>query len=270
MNPLPQIMTLATAPVLYLVNVFTRIPVNASPDSDWRIYINAPALKAPFKPKAVRFGAVSIVEDGEHRSDFNEGFDSPSQALNKDKGSDGAPLNPNDPYDAWQGERLGTVQTEAAQRYEDHAALRMLARRENRRDWVDKDGNVVGEDDPSQASVEYEYWRKDQINAILRQGVDNNATNHSTTMTNAEHAEKALAYDVAIGLCYLSEEDLKRLRVAADWRFGEDLNPGDPAYPYAEYFAEGVMRKQPLSDWLKSDPEAMMPPKIVDQRDGLL
>lgn len=270
MNPLPQIMTLATAPVHYLVNVFTRIPVNASPDPDWRIYINAPALKAPFKPKALRYGAVSIVEDGEHRSDFNEGFDPPSDALNKDKGCDGAPLNPNDPYDAWQGERLGTVQTEAAQRYEDHAALRMLARRENRSDWVDKDGNVVGEDDPSQASVDYEYWRKDQIDAMLRQGVDNNATNHSTIMTNAEHAERALAYDVAIGLCYLSEEDLRRLRVAADWRFGKQVDQDDSSYPSFEYFADGVMGKKPLSEWVKSESEALMPSKIVDQRDGVL
>ncbi|WP_206950771.1 T6SS effector phospholipase Tle3 domain-containing protein [Trinickia acidisoli] len=269
-GPITQFMTLATAPMLYVFNVVAKIPVNASPDPDWRIYINAPALKVPFKPQAIRLGAVASVEDADHTSDFNEGYDRPADSLHKNKGEDGTALNPDDPYDAWEGKRLGTVQSEAALRYEDHAALRMMARREKQPGWVDGEGKVTGEDDLAKASFEYLHWRREKINTILTQGVDNNATNHSTIMTNPEHAEKALAYDVAIGLCYLSRSQLKQLRIAADWRFGKGMDKSDPSYQYFEYFQTGSMKERSLADWVKSDPDASMPSKIVDQRDGVL
>lgn len=269
-NPITQFMTLATAPVLYLFNVFTRIAVNASPDPDWKIYINAPALKRPFEPKAIRYGAVFSVKDADATSDFNEGYDPPANARDKNKAQDGAKLNPNDPYDAWPDRGLGTIQSEAALRYEDHATLRMLARREQRPGWVNEEGKVVGEDDPVQAGVDYQHWRNEQITEILTEGADNNATNHSTIVTNPDHAENALAYDVAIGLCYLSSADLAQLRIAADWRFGEGLDEDDPCYRYFEYFRTGWMNEHSLTDWVKSEPDASMPSKIVDRRDGVL
>ena len=265
---LAQFATVATAPLLYLFNLFARIPVNAEPDKDWKVLIDAPALPTTFKPTAIRYGQVSSVSDGSHYSDFNEGYDPPADARDASKGSDGRPLDPADPYDAYAGRRLGNEQTEASQRYEDHAMLRMLARRENEPGWVDDQGKVIGEDDLTQASADYQAWRNARIHEMLTAGVDNNATNHSTILTNPEHSEKALAYDVAIGLCDISAEDLAALRKAADWRFGGMLNNDNSNKRFAEYFQQGVMSGDSLSQWLKSDADAGMPAKIVDERDG--
>ncbi len=265
---LAQFGTVATAPLLYLFNLFAHIPVNAEPDKKWKVLIDAPALPATFPPKAMRYGQVSAVWDGKDYSDFNEGRDPPADARDASKASDGKALDPADPYDSYAGKRLGNEQSEASQRYEDHATLRMLARRKNEPGWVDSHGKVVGEDDPTQASADYQKWRNAQINQILTAGVDNNATNHSTIVTNPEHAEKALAYDVAIGLCDLSAADFVMLRKAADWRFVKGLPPEDPNRRFAEHFQYGELNAQPLVEWLKSDADASMPSKIIDERDG--
>jgi hypothetical protein len=265
---LAKFTTVATAPLLYLFNLFAHIPVNAEPDKDWKVLINAPALPKTFKPQAIRYGQASSVSDGSDHSDFNEGYDPPADARDANKGSDGSALDPADPYDSYKGKGLGNEQTEASQRYEDHATLRMLARREDKPGWVDSQGKVVGEDDLTQASADYQKWRTERINQILDAGVDNNATNHSTIMTNAEHAEKALAYDVAIGLCDISEDDFIRLRWAADWRFADGLPANDPSRPFAEYFQSGSMKRHSLTKWLGADSDASMPSKIVDERDG--
>ncbi|WP_418789348.1 hypothetical protein [Paraburkholderia pallida] len=267
-NPVAQLTTLATAPVFYLFNLLTRVPLNASPDKDWKVLVNAPALPATFTPQSIRYGGVSSVSDGSAESDFNEGYDPPADARDASKGNGGKATNPADPYDSHPGQGLGTEQTEASRRYEDHATLRMLARREDRPGWVDGQGKVVGEDDASQASADYTGWHNEQITKILTQGVDSNATNHSTILTNAEHAEKALAYDVAIGRCDISAEDLVKLRWAADWRFGDGLPDDDPNGRFAEYFQYGQMNDVALDKWLKIDRDAQRPDKIHDKRDG--
>ncbi|RQH07107.1 T6SS effector phospholipase Tle3 domain-containing protein [Paraburkholderia dinghuensis] len=268
-HPVAQVMTVATAvPLFLLFNLVLSMPVNASPDKDWEILINAPALPVAFAPKAMRYGKVSSVSDGDDHSDFNEGYDPPADARNASKGKDGTPSDPDDPYDSYPGKGLGTEQSEASQRYEDHATLRMLARRENQPGWIDEQGKVVGEDDPAQASEDYKQWHNQQVTNLLSQGVDTSATNHSTIMTNDEHAEMALAYDVAIGLCDIAAEDLVQLRWAADWRFGKGLADDDPNKQFADYFVFGKRNEAFLQDWIKSDPDASMPEKIQDERDG--
>jgi hypothetical protein len=82
------------------------------------------------------------------------------------------------------------------------------------------------------------------------------------------HAEKALAYDVAIGLCYLSPEQMAELRIEADWRFGDGIDKNRPNKKYWEYFAQGVQDGEPLHEWIKIDPEAKRPEKIIDEREG--
>ncbi|MCW3641567.1 DUF3274 domain-containing protein, partial [Burkholderia cenocepacia] len=109
------------------------------------------------------------------------------------------------------------------------------ARRSGNRRWVDKNGNVVGEDNPASASADYTEWRNNEIFQILNGGDKNNPTNHSTIMTNKDHAEKALAYDVAIGLCYLTETDWQDLRIQADWRFANSLGDEGQNGKMAEY-----------------------------------
>ena len=87
---------------------------------------------------------------------------------------------------------------------------------------------MIGEDNPDAASADYTEWRNKEIFAILNGGDKNNPTNHSTIMTNKDHAERALAYDVAIGLCYLTEDDFENARLQADWRFASEVMKGDP------------------------------------------
>ena len=42
-----------------------------------------------------------------------------------------------------------------------------------------------------QATPEYQSWRAEQITGFLNDAVDQNATDHSTIVTNQRHAERA-------------------------------------------------------------------------------
>ncbi|MDC6178813.1 hypothetical protein C2I33_04740 [Ralstonia solanacearum] len=268
--------TTAVAPVLYIVTFATSalnmMRVNADPPEDWKVTADAPPLDEPFAPQAKRYGKVVSVQDGHARSNFNEGNDPQSAARNANKEAEDKRTD--DPYDTYQGKQAdmaaqGNISTEAAQRYEDHAIVRMRARRTGNRTWVDEDGNVIGEDGKSEEPEGYKDWQTKQVVEILDSGKNNNPSNHSTIMTNPMHAEKALAYDVAIGVNYLTLEQMNELRIEADWRFGKGLDDDHPNKKYAKYFEHGVMgKKMPLHDWIKNDEEAQMPPGIVDEREG--
>ncbi|WP_257127885.1 hypothetical protein [Burkholderia sp. MSMB2157WGS] len=277
----PKFMTLITSPALYLFNL-TEMKVNADPPKDWEIPITAPMLdkETRFLPQAFRYGKPSGACDAQGKSieegSFNESYDPPSAARDANKEN----KRDDDPYDNFdaksekfktEGDALkaqGDTASEAAQRYEDHSILRMEARRSGNRRWVDKDGNVVGEDNPGAASADYTEWRNKEIFQILNGGDKNNPTNHSTIMTNGEHAEKALAYDIAIGLCYLTEDDFADLRKQADWRFLSGLVKDGQNELFAEYIRKGKYKDMFLHKWVKSDPVASMPEKIYDERDG--
>ncbi|MCA8088469.1 hypothetical protein [Burkholderia cenocepacia] len=273
--------TIATSPALYLFNL-TNMPVNEDPPKDWEIPITAPMLdkETRFLPQALRYGKPSGARDAQGKpieeGCFNEGYDPPSAGRDANKEN----KRDDDPYDNFdaksekfktEGDALkaqGDAASEAAQRYEDHSILRMEARRSGNRRWVDKEGNVVGEDNPEAASADYTEWRDNEIFQILNGGDKNNPTNHSTIMTNKDHAEKALAYDVAIGLCYLTEEDLTYLRTQADWRFASDSRKSDPNFNLMDYINTGKHGELFLPDWAKKDDNAKMPGKIYDERDG--
>ncbi|VWC04702.1 T6SS effector phospholipase Tle3 domain-containing protein [Burkholderia lata] len=274
--------TFVTSPALYLFNL-SDMEVNALPPDQWEIPITAPMLdkETRFFPKALRYGKPSGACDAEGKrleeGAFNEGYDPPSAGLDANKEN----KRDDDPYDNFdkksekfatpEGDALkaqGDVASEAAQRYEDHSILRMEARRSGNRRWVDKDGKVIGEDDPDAASADYTEWRNKEIFEILNGGDKNNPTNHSTIMTNKDHAENALAYDVAIGICYLTEDDFYKLRIEADWRFVEGLGDSNPSQKFYEYLSYGKYHKLFLQDWVKVDKDAMMPSKIHDERDG--
>ncbi|OXI73839.1 hypothetical protein CFB81_11275 [Burkholderia sp. AU28863] len=273
--------TIATSPALYLFNL-TNMAVNADPPKDWEIPITAPMLdkETRFLPQAFRYGKPSGARDAQGKpieeGCFNEGYDPPSAGRDANKEN----KRDDDPYDNFdaksekfktEGDALkaqGDAASEAAQRYEDHSILRMEARRSGNRRWVDKEGNVVGEDNPEAASADYTEWRNNEIFQILNGGDKNNPTNHSTIMTNKDHAEKALAYDVAIGLCYLTEDDLTYLRTQADWRFASDSRKSDPNFNLMDYINTGKHGELFLPDWAKKDENAKMPGKIYDERDG--
>lgn len=134
-----------------------------------------------------------------------------------------------------------------------------------RGDMADAQGNVAGEEPGGQATQEYQAWRTEQIGAFLKEGVDQSATDHSTIVTNSEHARLAAAYDVAVGVCTLSEEEMRELRIEADWRYGTGLEGKHPHRYLREYFAQSTMQGKSLEDWLSNE-EATRPPGIVDER----
>lgn len=261
-----KIMTLLSAPLLMMVDL-SKLPVSASPpdkkDGGWAIPINAPSLPEAFKPQSYRYGQTSVQ--------FDEGHDPGGNSRNAKK--DPASKNADDPYDSHATQTtkdgsttdapLGNQDSEAQLRYEDRARLRMKARRAG---LADQGGKVVGEDEPDQATPEYQRWRTEQITGFLSDAVNQNATDHSTIVTNKMHAEKATAYDVAIGVCKLMAQDWHDLRVEADWRYANGLKADHPHKYLGKYFEIGKMKPdQHLHEWIKEG-EAVMPAKVINER----
>ncbi|RAQ01095.1 hypothetical protein DPR02_32815, partial [Burkholderia cepacia] len=246
--------------------------VNADPPKGWEILADAPALDETFPPQALRFDKPILTEDGEATSAFNEDNDPPSAW--RDAGKIDAAKRADDPYDQYKaknkdGDAHGTAASEAGQRYEDRALMRMEARRTLNTEWLDSDGHVIGEDGKSALPEGYKEWRDKQIVDWLDRGTTNSPTNHSTTMTNPEHAEKALAYDVAIGPCYLTPDQMYDLRIEADWRMGDGIPDGHPNKKYTQYFMLGVIDDVSMQEWVHADnSEGKIPTKIVDEREG--
>jgi len=205
------------------------------------------------------------VSFGESSAQFDQGLDAPGTYRNKE----GLRVD-SDPYAGIhksQDGKLddaprGDVQSEAQLRYEDHAYLRMQAKREQMYGNADA---VTEEDQPATASDDYTQWRAKKIKTYLAENLDTHATDHSTIMTNSMHAEKALAYDVAIGMCDIREEDMHQLRIAADWRFVDGLHKGDPSKVFAEYFQFGKFKDLTAFEW--ADAECRRPGTIADERE---
>jgi len=253
------------------------VRINATPPKDWRIPLLAPEL-TPFLPRSLRHGQATKAVDepiDPGTEAFDEKFDPAGAARNASK----VARNPDDPYDAHASTQsdgspaadapAGNVHTEAQLRYEHRARLRMEARRSGR---AGPDGEVPGEqradaEGVAQADVPpgYQDWRNQRISTFLREAVEQHATDHSTTMTHPMHAERALAYDVAIGLCRLTAADWHDLRVEADWRYAGRLDRKHPHRWLSDYFVGGRMAGKPLDEWVKSG-EAVMPNGIVDER----
>lgn len=129
-------------------------------------------------------------------------------------------------------------------------------------------GEKVSEEDlPATASEEHKRWRGDIITANLAANLDTHATDHSTIMTNGMHAEKALAYDVAVGVNHIREEAMQALRIAADWRLLKGVDDSAPHKAFHEYFLHGKFKKMAMLDWVRSEGSAgTMPDTIVNKR----
>ncbi|RQR68368.1 hypothetical protein DID97_36005, partial [Burkholderia sp. Bp8977] len=79
----------------------------------------------------------------------------------------------------------------------------------------------------------------------------------------------ALAYDVAVGLCYITPEQLYDLRIEADWRMGDGIPLENPNKRYADYFASGTLDRTPLPEWAHGETsEGKVPDAIADEREG--
>ena len=237
-----KVMSVATAPIMYVVTGLAGVRINALPPNDWITPLAAPNLPEAFEPEAVRFGQASRA--------FDQGMDAPGDARDKARQREAG-----DPY---AGDRkvpnhatkeakakgtdaaAGDVASEAALRYEHHAMLRMDAKREGLYKNTEK---VTEEDSPGSASAKYTAWRNDKIKDALADNIDTHATDHSTIMTNGMHAQKALAYDVAIGVCRIKPNDLAALRVLADWRYLTEIPKKDPNAAFHDHFLERPFQK---------------------------
>jgi len=158
---------------------------------------------------------------------------------------------------------LGDRRDEASLRYEHHAMLRLRAKREG---LYKSDAKVVEEDEPEKARAQYIAWQDQQIKVSLTETVDAAATDHSTIFTNPMHAEKALAYDVAVGVSNISPDDVRNFLQLADWRYLDKLNFGK-SKKFSEYFTGGTMDEKAIKDWIKiPENECGIPSKIKDAR----
>lgn len=257
-----KILTFAAAPIMIALTGIAGTRINALPPHEWKTPLQGPDLPEPFEPEAVRFGAAS--------KDFDQSIDAPGTYRNKN-----ASRTADDPYagdrklpqgsangpktDAAQGDE----QTEASLLYEHRAMLRMEAKRAGKYKTKDQ---VTEEDKPETASKEYTEWRTEKIKDSLAEAVDTHATDHSTIMTNGMHARKALAYDVAIGMCRIDQSTLMHFRTIADWRILKNIDHDDPHAEFYEYFAYGTLKDFSVSDWSKRNIVGSMPEKIIDKR----
>jgi len=257
--------TVVAWPLMALGTAIFRPRVNAVPDKNWEIQITAPSLPAPFLPQSLRFGQPCI--------NFDQGYDPPGAsrdsrrtrgpdepyAGDRDVPVDGRGSADEKPTDA----ALGNNKDEAALRYEHHALVRMRAKREKRYKNGDQ---VVEEDEPEQASAEHKQWRNEVIKKSLLKSVDAVATDHSTILTNPMHSERALAYDVAVGVCDISQTVLRKLRQFSDWRFVNEIDMTLEKI-FKTHFTIGKIGDQSVNEWINNKSNAAhIPEKIMDAR----
>jgi len=250
--------TIIMAPVMALATSIARQRVNALPDVDWEIPVNAPPLPVPFFPQSLRYGVVT---------EFDQGYDPPGASRDKNRVRDVG--------DRYAGDRavpagdgstdaaLGNSRDEASLRYEHHALLRLRAKREG---LYESGAQVVEEDEPERASAKYNAWQNKQIKVSLAETVDAAATDHSTIFTNPMHAEKALAYDVGLGVCHIQEDNLIELIKLADWRRTKKLK--NPQYQiFSDHFNYGAIENVPIAEWINNPINNLnIPNKIIDSR----
>ena len=248
-------MTQAAAPVLIPLGKGAGIRINALPPSDWIIPVNAPALPVPFLPEAVQYGAASTSFD--QRYNPRGSLRNPGRSHADD-----------DPYHALSDDQIGAPKgdrdSHATLLYEDHARVRLMAKRTGRTPAGEK---VTDEDMPATASDDHQQWRAKIITANLAANLDTHATDHSTIMTNAMHAEKALAYDVAVGVSHIGEKALRKLRLIADWRLLKNLDDSHSHKVFYEYFRNGHFEAMSVFDWVYSQGSTgALPETIVNKR----
>ncbi|KAB8045060.1 T6SS effector phospholipase Tle3 domain-containing protein [Janthinobacterium aquaticum] len=246
-----KILTFLLAPIAIIATSLARTRINALPPEHWKLPMNAPALPEPFLPEAKRYGEVSLA--------FDEGFDMPAEALDAQRAdADG------DAYAGHRSKGRGNADSEASLKYEMNGMLRMQARREK---LVEPGQPVTQIDQPETATTSFNTWRNKEIRHYLGANIDTYATDHSTILTCAGNAEKALAYDVAVGVCTISNEQLQTLRIAADWRILAGLPDENEHKQFKEYFADGKYIGLLLSVWVNNEKcAAKMPEKIMDER----
>lgn len=224
---LGRLFALLSAPITWFVVKLANTRINAVPDKNWEVPINAPPLPDDrwHMPVATRLGKAT---------EFDQGNDPDYDYLKA--ASQEQVLDDDDPYDNFrdrQSPPTGDDSTEARLRYEHRARLRMQA------NGAGLDGTQAQQRDTS-PNAEWVEWSCDRISVFLAESVDQQATDHSTIMTCAANSENVLAYDVAVGLSRINAQDWKDLRIAADWQLARSVKEENPLKKYGFYFESGL------------------------------
>jgi len=226
--------------------------VNGVPDKDWAVPVNAPEVPCGgIEPRAVYLprsdGSTLPTEqcyiDGVHTlGPFNVHYESARDALNPTRqfpeGSSNA-----DAYAQQRQTGHGSAASEAAMRYDQNAGIRQRARREAYNDdgtpqrsatFTDQDIALMNDENHHKIrGTEFGKFEEEARAAQLKEGDNQQPTNHSTILTNPAHAEHVLAYDVDVGVCLFSQTQMNQFRRMADWRWCKprpedgDVYPGD-------------------------------------------
>ena len=218
--------------------------VNADPADDWTVLVNAPKVPSGgIVPQAVylphgepRPGEISHPDGVRTMGPFNQHKESASDALNRKRS---IPEGQFDPYAEQRKSGRGNATSEAAMRYDQNAGVRQRARREiYNDDGTARKGVPFAEGDVEKMNAAQHHtlrgtkfgaFEQQERTALMKDGEDAQATNHSTILTNAMHAEHVLAYDVDVGLCHFDELLMNQLRRMADWRWCSPVE--DDEYP---------------------------------------
>lgn len=253
-NVAGKVLTMMTAPIVWflvaLAGLVNATRINATPPKNRKLAIDAPEFP-PYIPQAQRLGKAT---------DFDQGLD-PDTDLLRAGGSRKAGVD-EEPYDRFRKDKPedeSDRQNEARLRYEHRARLRMKA---SRAGMNAKQADVSDD----QTSPEWHQWSREQVTNFLKESIDQHATDHSTIMTCAANLEHVLAYDVAVGVSRLNNEDWGELRIAADWQLHKDIEKGSPLSEFGCYFETGLWTNDvPLHEHDNFKPSAR-PPGIKDER----
>jgi hypothetical protein len=159
---------------------------------------------------------------------------------------------------AYKAQGRGNVETEASLRYEHQARIRRLER----------------ERDPTGNTHLPEIEQRAAVAKMLAENP--NATDHSTILANAMHAEKVLAYDVAIGWVNpskITEGDMLTFRQLAHWMMlGEkETKKSLPvAEQFIDYWNRGFYNGLQLQHTYSMEHMAANAPGIIDARERSL
>jgi hypothetical protein len=263
---LPKILTATSALLLWPILGVAKVRINGLPPKDWTTPLTAPTLRdKAFLPQAYHLGERSDKFDG--------GLDAPGFSRNAKRQRDASdpygvvnslPADPRNPKaEPGTDAARGDEDTESSLMYEHHAFLRMRAKRENK---ILANGKVVQEENLASASDDYKTWRAKKIELLLAENVGTPATDHSSILTNPDHSEKVLAYDIPVGVCHIAREDLTDLRIMADWRYLDKVSKSNPIGAFSRYFKSGMMSDKEVAQWVKEESIATLPPSVVNMR----
>lgn len=259
----------------------------ASPDQHWSVPVNAPKVPCGgIEPKAryLARGNGQMLPGETYSSDDSPWVTGP---FNRHKQSSGDALNPNrtdagsgDTYARLRSSGRGDAATEAAMHYDHNAGIRQKARRV----LYDDDGTPkldasFSDDDVRKMNAahhkeikgtEFGKFEQETRMGLLAKGVDLQATNHSTILTNPMHSERVLAYDVDVGICYFNETQMNQLRRMADWRWCRP-EKGEPNDKEFQYYSEATFEEMRLGkhDQFNDALGALTPLRINGKRNAL-